>query len=256
MSAQAELLIGARAVTRHPHFPHFVAPFPNDQWLGAVPAWPEVPALLLLDSFAPADRPALWRKAGAHVQPVCVLLQARPGVELSGAHRALRCLGARQCAVLSAKGRVVHKDECWSDAEWDTEPAHHETQLWRVEPCSEPGSVRSPSTPAEAAPIPVQALLGDWEGYRYDFHWYDGQPAIHLQRYRESQQDALRLTWTGIIAGTDGGVDWQKECMGAGYVTGTESEVETALSARVGGPLSSLRSEAASLLQLLIDLRD
>ena len=67
---------------------------------------------------------------------------------------------------------------------------------------------------------------------------------------------ALRLTWTGIIAGTDGGVDWRKECMGAGYVTGTESEVETALSARVGVPLSSLRAEAASLLQLLIDLRD
>ena len=53
-------------------------------------------------------------------------------------------------------------------------------------------------------PISVQALLGDWEGYRYDFHWYDGQPAIHLQRYRESQQDALRLTWTGIIAGLTG----------------------------------------------------
>ena len=33
---RAELLIGARAVTRHPHFPHYVSPFPNDQRLGAL----------------------------------------------------------------------------------------------------------------------------------------------------------------------------------------------------------------------------
>ena len=43
--------------------------------------------------------------------------------------------------------------------------------------------------------------------------------------------------------------------MGAGYVTGTEQEVQTSFSACVGGGLSTLRAEAASLLQLLLDLR-
>ena len=38
-------------------------------------------------------------------------------------------------------------------------------------------------------------------------------------------------------------------------VTGTEREPESSFSACVGGPLSTLRAEAASLLQLLIDLR-
>ena len=249
----AELLIGARAVTRHPHFEHYASPSPADQRLGAVLEWPSVTALLLLDSFEPDDRPALWRKVDAHAQPVWILLQARPGSELSKIHRELRSRSARQCAVLSAKSRVVHKDECWSDAKWDSEQAGYETQIWRVDPpCRGPRS----GTPLETVPIPVQSLLGDWEIYRYDFHWYDGPSASLLQWYQENQQDACRLTWTGIIAGTDGGVDWKNERMGAGYVTGTERAVETSFSASVGGPLSTLRAEAASLLQLLRDLSD
>ena len=112
-------------------------------------------------------------------------------------------------------------------------------------------------------PIPVQSLLGllgDWEGHRCDFYWYDGPHARLLQLYQEHQQDALRLTWTGIIAGTgiitgtDGGVDWKNERMGEGYATGTALETETSFSASVGGPLSTLRAEEASLLQLLLDL--
>ena len=250
----AELLIGARAVARHPHFHHYASPFPGDQSLGAVQDWPDVEALLLLDSFEPDDRPALWRRVDAHTQPVWILLQARPGAELSRAHSALRCRSARQCAVLSAKSRVVHKEECWSDAKWDAEQAGYETQLWRVGPCNESGSRRRPGTLSEAVPIPVQSLLGNWESYRYDFHWYDGPDARLLQWYQENQQDALRLSWEGIIAGTDGGVDWKNERMGAGYVSGTAPEAETSFSASVGGPLSTLRAEGASLLQLLLDL--
>ncbi len=60
----------------------------------------------------------------------------------------------------------------------------------------------------EAVLIPVQSLLGYWEGYRFDFHWYYGSPtakvaAILLQRFQENQHDARRLTWTGIIVGND-----------------------------------------------------
>ena len=151
--------------------------------------------------------------------------------------------------------RVVHKDDCWCDAKWDAEPAGYETQLWRVDPINAPGSGRKSGTRGETVPTPIQSLLGDWEGFRFDFHWYDGQSAKLLQWYQENQQDALRLSWSGIVAGTDGSVDWKNERMGSGYVTGTEQEPETLFSACVGGPLSTLRAEAASLLQLLTDLR-
>jgi hypothetical protein len=100
-------------------------------------------------------------------------------------------------------------------------------------------SGQRPGTPWEAVPILVPSLLGDWESYRYDFHWNDGPAARLLQRYQEIQQDSRRLTWTGIMAGSDRGVDRTNELMGAGYVTGTERETETSFSARVGGPLST-----------------
>ncbi len=43
--------------------------------------------------------------------------------------------------------------------------------------------------------------------------------------------------------------------MGAGYVLGTDPVPIMAFSARVGGPLSTARAEAASLLQLLLDVQ-
>jgi hypothetical protein len=125
-----------------------------------------------------------------------------------------------------------------------------------VDPCKDRGSGWWSHPLREVVPFPAQSLLGDWESYSYDFHWFDGPPARLLQWYQETQQDDLRLTWPGIIAGTDGGVAWKTERMGAGYVIGTEQAVELVLSVRVGGPLSTLRAEAASLLQLLIDLCD
>jgi hypothetical protein len=128
----AELLIGASAVARHPHFQHYVSPLHGDQSLGAVLDWPDDEALLLLDSFEPGDRPARWHKVDAHKQSVLILLQARPGAEHTRAHSALRGRNARQCAVLSAKSKVVHTDDCWSDAKWDAEQAGYEAQLWQA----------------------------------------------------------------------------------------------------------------------------
>ncbi len=64
----AELLIGIRAVARHPHFQHYLSPFSGDQILGAVLIWPDVEDLLLLDSFEPNDRHALWHRVNAHTQ--------------------------------------------------------------------------------------------------------------------------------------------------------------------------------------------
>ena len=53
----ADLFIGARAVALNPHFQHFFSPDAIDLELGGVQSWPAVPALLLLDSFAPTESP-------------------------------------------------------------------------------------------------------------------------------------------------------------------------------------------------------
>jgi hypothetical protein len=75
--------------------------------------------------------------------------------------------------------------------------------------------------------------------------------------HRNHQQDAAaaaRLSWEGLVAGTDGSVDERTECMGAGYVVGGDVIPLMTLSLRVGVPLASVRAEAASLLQLLRDV--
>ena len=59
----------------------------------------------------------------------------------------------------------------------------------------------------------------------------------------------------GLVAGTDGSVDECTEQMGAAYVLGTDPDPTMFFFARVGGPLASARAEAASLLQLLQDVR-
>jgi hypothetical protein len=59
----------------------------------AVLDWPGVEALLLLDSFKPSDRPAVWQRVDDHAQPVWNLLQARQGVGLGRAHSEMRGRG-------------------------------------------------------------------------------------------------------------------------------------------------------------------
>jgi hypothetical protein len=72
-----ELLVGASAVTYNPHFPHFVSPespHQSDECLG-VEKWPPVPALLVIDSFAPHMRGPVLEQAAAHRQGVWFLEQ-------------------------------------------------------------------------------------------------------------------------------------------------------------------------------------
>jgi hypothetical protein len=68
----------------------------------------------------------------------------------------------------------------------------------------------------------------------------------HLLLNRQNQQDALRHSWDGQVAGTDGSVDERAEQMGA--VLGADPDPIMTFFARVGGPLASARAEAASLL--------
>ena len=64
----------------------------------------------------------------------------------------------------------------------------------------------------------------------------------------------MRWGWDGLVAGTDGSVDERTEHMGTGYVVGDDRVPLMILSSPVGGPLASIRSEAAGLLQLLRDI--
>ena len=243
----AELLIGVRAVLYNPHFQHFVSPFAGDQWLGASQEWPQVPALLLLDSFEPEDKQQLWSKVTAHGASVWVLLQDHPTDVQLGTVGTLRLLGARLSATLNAESLIVHDTSCWSDAKWDVRPARFATQLWHVEP----DGVRE-NLQRNIHPLIIPPLLGSWESRRYDFHWCEKQVPESLRLHQEHQQDALRHSWEGLIVGTDGGVNWKNECMGAGYVAGAGQVPDDEQAVRVGGPLSSLRAEAAGLLQCLI----
>ena len=106
-----------------------------------------------------------------------------------------------------------------------------------------------------SAPLPdeVQSYLEKFDNLRYAFHWEHHQAPLLLLVHRNHQQDAGRLRWEGLVAGTDGSVDERTECMGAGYAVGDDVILLMILSSRVGGPLASVRAEAANLLQLLRD---
>ncbi len=104
----AELVIGVCAVSHNPHFRHFVSPFPEDQWLGAAQEWPQVPALMLLDSFELAAHQQLWSTVATHGAPIWVLLLDRQTDAQLSTVATLRRLGARLTATLSAKSLVVH----------------------------------------------------------------------------------------------------------------------------------------------------
>jgi hypothetical protein len=52
-----DFIVGTRAVVSNPHYKHFFSPIETDSSLGALTGWPPQPALLLLDCFAPEDRP-------------------------------------------------------------------------------------------------------------------------------------------------------------------------------------------------------
>ena len=238
----AELLIGSRAVAYNPHFRFFVSPFPGDRWVGATQEWPEVKALLILDSFEPTTRIKLWQLVAVHKSQIWILLQERPSAIFLQDTAQMRRLGARLCATLSSKSKVVHETACWADAKWDVHSAHFATQIWQVDPKFANGT----------APLNIPSLLGSWEGRRYDFHWSQEATPTALRLHQENQQDALRHTWDGHVAGTDGGVQWQNARMGAGFAVGADPVPAAVLAVRVGGPLSSLRAEAAGLLQLLI----
>ena len=244
----AELLIGASAVNYNPHFLHFSSPHPIDEFLGSVCEWPQLPALLILDSFAPPLRRQILEKAADHRQEMWVLRRHVNGLEEQNL-TTLRQV-AQLYAELPKKSMVLHRDGYWESAAWDVDSSRFTSQLWKL-------NIRSAEMQQDPTLCPevVQQHLSQVEHLRYAFHWREGPIPPRLLLHRQHQQDALRYGWAGLIAGTDGSVDERTERMGAGYVVGTDPEPIMTFHARVGGPLASTRAEAASLLQLLGDVR-
>ncbi len=187
-----------------------------------------------------------------HAASIWVLLQDRQTDAQLSTVAMLRRLGARLSALLDARSLVVHDATCWSVAKWDAETTGFATQLWQILPASGTDEGQLSNAP----PLIIPPLLGSWEARRYDFYWRDGPLPEPLRLHQEHQQDALRHSWTGHIAGTDGGVKWHDERMSAGYVVGADPVPVEVLAVRVGGPLSTLRAEAAGLLQLLACLSE
>ena len=244
----SELLIGASAVTYNPHFLHFSSPYPTDVHLGAVDEWPQVPALLVLDSFAPQMRCRLLERAVTHNPGVWVLRQQKSNPDEPDLATLWRI--AHLYAELPKESKVLHKEGCWETAEWDVEQSCAVTQLWKL--------VTHPEMRQQGHalhPGAVQQQLERGGHHQYAFHWNETPVPPRLIIHRQHQQDALRHEWDGLVAGTDGSVDVRAERMGAGYVLGADPVPVMAFSARVGGPLSTARAEAASLLQLLLDVR-
>jgi len=169
--------------------------------------------------------------------------------------RWLRAVRARLIVNLPPQSLVLHASNCWSSSQWDSLPSKFASQLWKI-PC--------PVTSNDVGPFPVQLIeptvslqQDDWKKRRYDFHTIYEYSPLALSAYRDGQQDARQYKHDGFIAATDGSVQLQAERMGAGYiVVDRDGNLLWELSASVGGPLASLRAEAASLLSLLRTLKD
>ena len=129
---RCELLIGASAVTYNPHFPYFSSPHALDVHFGAVEEWPHVPALLLIDSFAPHLRCKLLERAMTHGAEVWVLRQHKGRSD--DPDLVVLNKTSRLYAELPKKSMVMHKSDCWETAAWDVEQSRYSTQLWRLHP--------------------------------------------------------------------------------------------------------------------------
>ncbi len=84
----------------------------------------------------------------------------------------------------------------------------------------------------------------------FDHNMSDAFQALFPRgRLPPAQVVANQYTFPGLVGGTDGSAGVQTERMGVGFTLGNEIIPLLQFSAPVGGLVSSLRAEAASLLQ-------
>jgi ribonuclease HI len=246
-----DFIVGTRAVASNPHYQHFFSPVETDSSLGASTDWPPQPALLLLDCFAPEDRPNILEQAAKHGHPVWVLRLDQPSRRAIVDIRKLQELRAQRVVDLPAKSLVHHNTQCWSAAQWDSQGSRYISQFWLLRP-------PSGSDVAYTDPNIVREQLGSWDNRRYDFHYNPDSSTHRLKSYRACQQDAVLYTGHGLFGGCDGSADRKHERMGAGAILTAGSTLDPILqiSVPVGGPLASVRPEAVALLCLLQQIRE
>jgi len=235
-------LIGCRSVTFHPHFWWFSSP-DDDESLGSVREWPADECILLLDAFPPGERNALMRRAFGHLAHTWILRMVEPGEASTRDTRCLVNLKAQLFSRLPRHSLVIQARGCWSEAQFDAKPTPHAVEIWRLG--------RADAGRLMVSPLEFRQALGSWDERREDFHWPGAGYPVAWDYYRESQQDFAQMAWSGMVAAIDGSVDRRSETMGAGVVVGAGRQPEVNISFPVGGPLSSLRAEAASLDGLL-----
>ena len=174
-----DLLIGANAVSYNPHFRYHVSPFPGDIHLGAVSAWPSVPALLVLDLFDNSQQPPLLQHAAAYRQTVWVL--RRHGKLDDPDLVLLKSMRAQLIVELPKKSTVLHADGCWDKAAWDVVPSRCTTQMWRLASAPNP-ALRVDQV--EPSPTAVRQSMEGKGHLRYSFHWREDPVPLPLQPYR------------------------------------------------------------------------
>jgi hypothetical protein len=223
-----ELFVGASAVTCNPHFLYFFSLHLVDECLGAVREWPSVllPALLVIDSFAritPHLRGPMLEQAVAHRPGVWVLKQhdGNPDQPVLAKLRRVACLQAE----LPKKSRVLHQVGCWETAAWDVETSRFIMYNFRITAAST--SPRSKAAALRLRGIPSLCLPLVRE--------FSPPPAPHPpSALTQHQQVALRHSWDGLVAGTDGSIDKRTEVMGSDYVLGVDPQPIISFFARVG----------------------
>ena len=245
---KARGLIGCRSVTFHPHFWWYSSLTPGDSVLGAVLDWPAESGILLLDAFPPLERRELLRRAAGHVQHVWVLRMAEQSEASSADFEYLVRLKAQLYSRMSKRSLTVHCRSCWCEAQFDAVAAKSTAEVWRLGRASTADFYLSPTAFIEA--------LGDWEVRREDFHWPAEDHPVSWDHYRAGQQDFVQEEWGGLVAAVDGSVDRSREAMGAGVVVGRGKVPELSLAFTVGGPLATLRPEAAALEALVARVPD
>ncbi len=103
---------------------------PSDDCLGAGRKWPPVPALLVIDSFAPDMRGPVLEQAAAHRPGVWVLKQHNGNPKESVLVQLRRV--ARLQAESPKNSRVLHQVGSWEIAALDVESSSFSTQLWKL----------------------------------------------------------------------------------------------------------------------------
>ena len=243
VSTGSTTLIGARAVTYVPCFPHYVSPDKEDMALGAVAVWPAGSCLILWSGFAPQQRSQVLEEARLHPSPVWILF-CREASRPSGDDRKLiHQAGAVLVSTIPANGLVTHTASAWTSGAFAARPAPGVTEIrvWCMH-CSP--LLRS----ADHVAVPrLSRPLGNWAIRREDFFDVPTEDRVTLQVYRQHQQDAIQYRWAGWTAATDGSVSRASKRVGAGMVLYSPiGHRHCRMSIRVGGRLSSLRAEAAA----------